>query len=368
MILENRKTQAVLISLGVILASIIAGALVLLLLGKNPLEAYLNLLKGCGLFPKSNYAGSKNMLSDFTSFLNALTPMIFAALAVGVALKAGLFNIGVAGQMLTAGFIASVTVGYTALAAPLAKPLAVVMGILAGAVVGGMVGWLKYRFNINEVVSTIMMNYIAQYVIGFFIHTRYINPVSRQSALVHKNARLTLMDVQIGNIKLDLPIGILIAVAAALLVWFLFKRTKVGFEMRAVGISPDAARYAGMNVGKNMVLTMVISGGLAGLAGVTYYMGLYGSIQPGVLPGTGFDGIAVALLGNLHPIGIVFASFLVTVISKGSTYMSSASGVEAEIAAVITGLILLFSACQGYVSSKIKLAVLQKKKGDRKND
>lgn len=353
-LLGNERHQAVAIPLFAIVLSLLAGALVILLLGKNPLVAYQNLLQGSGLLPKATYAGYKSMLTDFTSFMNAWTPMLFASLSVAVALRAGLFNIGVSGQMLTAGFITTLVVGYSSLGAPVAKPLVLVVGILTGAVVGGIIGWLKHQFNINEVVSSIMINYIAQYVISFFINTYYVNPVSRQSNAVSKAARLTLMDTPVANLKMDIPLGILLAVLTAFLIKFLLDRTTFGYELKCVGTSRNAARYAGINVGKNVVMAMVLSGALAGLAGVTYYLGYFGSIQPRVLPTTGFDAIAVSLLANSNPVGIIFSSFLITVISKGSTYMNSASGLESEIASVITGVILLFSACGAFIRYKVK--------------
>ena len=162
------------------------------------------------------------------------------------------------------------------------------------------------------------------------------------------------MDTLVGNLKMDIPLGIILAIITAFFMKFLIDRTKMGYELKAVGASPTAAKYAGIHVGKNMVLAMVISGALAGLAGVTYYLGYFGSIQPKVLVSTGFDAIAVSLLGNSNPIGIIFSSFLITVISKGSTYMSSAAGIQAEIASVITGILLLFSACGAYMKYKIK--------------
>ena len=350
----NEKYQSVTIPLFAIFISLVVGAVIIGLLGKNPLLAYQNLMQGSGILPKPSYAGYKSILTDFTSFLNALTPMIFASLAVAVALRAGLFNIGVSGQMLTAGFFATVLVGYSQLSAPIAKPLVLIAGIVAGACVGGLIGFLKYRFNINEVVSTIMLNYIAQYVFSFFITTYFINPVSRQSDAVSDASRLTLMDTLVGDLKMDIPLGIVLAIVTAFLMKFLIDKTKTGYELKAVGASPTAAKYAGIDVGKNIVLAMVISGALAGLAGVTYYLGYFGSIQPKVLVNTGFDAIAVSLLGNNNPIGILFSSFLITVISKGSTYMSSAAGIQAEIASVITGILLLFSACGAYMKYKIK--------------
>lgn len=364
----NEKRQTYLVPLCSILLSLLAGAIVFLMLGKNPLAAYQNLLQGSGFLRKPAYAGSKSMMTDFMSFLNALTPLIFAALSVAAGLKAGLFNIGVSGQMLTAGFVASTLVGYSNLDAPTAKMLVLLIGILVGAACGGLVGWLKYRFRINEVVSTIMINYIAQYVISFFIQTFYINPISRQSNPVSNAARLTLMNVSAGDLKMDLPLGIIVAVLAAIFIGVLFTRTTTGFEMRVVGAGRTAARYAGINVEKNILWAMLISGALAGLAGVSFYLGYNGTIQPGVLPGIGFDGIAVALLGNSNPTGILFASVLVTIISKGTTYMSSISGVEAEIAAVITGLILLCCSCREYFSYKMKQAEYSVRKGGRKKN
>lgn len=354
-LLGNERYQSVSVPLFAIALSLLAGAAVILFLGKNPLVAYQNLLQGSGLLPKPSYAGFKSMLTDFTSFLNAWTPMLFASLAVAVALRAGLFNIGVSGQMLTAGFLTTLIVGYSSLAAPVAKPLVLVVGVLSGAAVGGLIGWLKHQFNINEVVSSIMINYIAQYVISFFINTYYVNPVSRQSNAVSKAARLTLMDTLVGNLKMDIPLGIVLALSAAFLVKFLLDRTVFGYEIKCVGTSRNAARYAGIYVGRSMVAAMICSGALAGLAGVTYYLGYFGSIQPRVLAGTGFDAIAVSLLANSNPIGIIFSSFLVTIISKGSTYMNSSSGLESEISSVITGLILLFSACGVFIRYKVKV-------------
>ncbi|MEM1484417.1 ABC transporter permease [Oscillospiraceae bacterium PP1C4] len=355
-VLGNEKWQSVSIPLFAILLSLIAGAVVILLVGKNPLSAFYNLLQGTGIMPKPSYAGHKGMLTDFMSMLNALTPMLFAALAVAVAFKAGLFNIGVAGQMLSAGFIATIVVGYSELGGFIAKPLVLVIGIVVGAAVGGLIGWLKHRFNINEVVSSIMLNYILQYVISFFINTYYVDPVSRQSKYVSAASRLTFMDVRVGDLKMELPIGILLAVAAAFFIRFLLNKTWIGYEIKTVGANSKAAKYAGINVGKNIVLAMIISGALAGLAGVTYYMGYYASIQPKVLASVGYDAIAVSLLGNSNPIGIIFSSFLITVISKGSTYMSSVAGVEQEIASVITGMILLFSACGAFIKYLVKRA------------
>ncbi|MGM9924755.1 MAG: ABC transporter permease [Bacillus sp. (in: firmicutes)] len=362
--LTNEKWQPISIPLISIIISFIAAAVVILLIGKNPLQAFYNLFQGAGILPKPAYAGYKSMLTDFLSLLNAMTPLVFASLAVAVAFRAGLFNIGVAGQMLVSGFLATIIVGYSGLDAVIAKPLVLVIGIVAGGLMGGLVGWLKYKFNINEVVSTIMLNYIAQYVISFFIQMYYIDPVSRQSQYISDAARLTLVNVEIANLKMDIPLGFILAILCAVLIKFVMDKTVVGFEIKAVGSNRNAAKYAGINVGRNTVLAMIISGGLAGLAGVTYYLGYFASIQPKVLSSIGFDSIAVSLLGNSHPIGVIFSSFLVSIIDQGSTYMSSQAGIRQEISSVIVGLILLFSACGVYM--KYKISRLKEKEVDRK--
>lgn len=360
----NEKWQPISIPLFSIVLSFIAAAIVILLIGKSPLQAFYNLLQGAGIIPKPSYAGYKSVVTDFLSLLNAMTPLVFASLAVAVAFKAGLFNIGVSGQMLVSGFLATIIVGYSGLDAIIAKPLVLVIGIVAGALMGGLVGWLKYKFNINEVVSTIMLNYIAQYVISFFIQMYYIDPVSRQSKYISEASRLTLVNVEIANLKMDIPLGFILAIIMATLLKFVMDKTVLGYEIKTVGTNPFAAKYAGMNVGRNIVLTMVISGGFAGLAGVTYYLGYFSSIQPKVLSSIGFDSIAVSLLGNSHPIGVIFSSFLISIIDQGSTYMSSKAGIRQEIASVIIGLILLFSACGEYL--KYKVGRMKEKEADRK--
>ncbi|NLC03566.1 MAG: ABC transporter permease, partial [Tissierellia bacterium] len=188
----------------------------------------------------------------------------------------------------------------------------------------------------------------------FFIHSNYIDPVSRQSRYISSASRLTLVNVELIGLKMDLPIGFIIAILVAVVLKYFMDKSRLGFEIKAVGSNPKGASYAGINVGKTMVLTMVLSGAFAGLAGVTYYLGYFASIQPRVLPAMGFNAIAVSLLGNLNPYGIIASSFIISIIDKGSTYMSSIAGVRQEIASVITGLILLFSATTAYIQQKIR--------------
>ncbi len=352
-LLGGEKFRMTRISLFAILVSLLVGSLIFIAIGKNPLTAYLDFLQGSGLAVKQSYAGKQSVFTDFMSFLDALTPMIFAALAVAIAMRAGLFNIGVSGMMLASGFAASVIVGTSQLPAIAAKPLVLLTGIIVGAAVGAFIGWLKYRFNINEVVSSIMINYIFMYIISFFINKYYMNPVSRQSNTISDASRLTLENFRAFGLKFNIPLAFPLAVLCAVVIWFLLDRTTIGFEIKAVGMSKNAAKYAGISIPGNIIFAMTLSGAVAGLAGVTYFCGYLASIQPGVVPGMGFNAIAVALLGNSDPIGCIFASFLITCISKGSIYMSSQLGVEIEIADLITAVILTFSACSGFIKKYV---------------
>ena len=347
-ILDGNRWSSISVSILSILLSLICASIILLVLGKNPLVAFQSFLQGAGFLPKANYGGGSGMLSDLFTFLNLLAPMILAALSFIVGFKAGLFNIGISGQMLTSGFLATAIVGYSGLDAVIAKPLVIVIGIVAGGLLGAFIGFLKYKFNIHEVVSTIMVNYIVNYLTVFFINTYFADPLTRSMRICSSEARLTWMDVPLGGVACDIPLGIVLAVLAALIVKFIFDKTVFGFELRAVGMNARCAKYTGIKVGNRIVLSMVLAGMLAGLAGVTYYCGYYNTIVPKTLPDLGYDAIAVALLGNSSPIGAIFAGALIGIFQTGSNYMSSSLGVAREIASLITGILLLFSACGGY--------------------
>lgn len=348
-LLDGEKSSRIAIPVFSVLISLVVASVFMILLGKNPFTALAAFLRGCGLIPKPNYAGGQGMITDFMTFLDILSPMLLASLGVIIAMKAGLFNIGIAGQMLLAGFTATVFVGYSGLGSWIAKPMVIIVGVVVGGLVGALIGFLKYRFNIHEVVSSIMLNYIISYVTGFFINTYYADQISRQSKVISNEARLTFTGVPLGSYKIRIPLGIIIAIIMVFAVRFLMDRTTTGLRIQTVGENRNCAEYAGINVGKNMVLAMFLSGILAGLAGVTYYLGYFNSIVPKDLAGLGYDSIAVSLLGNTNPVGAIFASILVTIFQNGSVYMSSTIGVPKEIASVITGIILLFSACGAYI-------------------
>ena len=333
--------------LAIVLALITASVL-LIVMGKNPVTAFMSFLQGSGVIPKAKYGGGQGILTDLFNTMNTLAPMILASLAFIIGFKAGLFNIGIAGQMLISGFTATVIVGYSELGAFIAKPLVVVVGILTGGLVGALIGWLKYKFNIHEVVASVMINYIISYGTGFFINSYYANMLTRSMQICSEQSRLTLMNVQIAGMKCNVPLGIVLAIAAAFIVKFIFDKTVFGFELKAVGNNATCAKYTGINVGSRFIFSMAFSGMLAGLAGVVYFLGTYNTILPKTLPGMGYDAIAVAMLGNASPVGAIFAAALISIFQCGSNYMSSNLGVAKEISDLITGILLMFSACGGY--------------------
>ena len=357
-VLGHEKWNSVTVPIFTIILTLIVSSIFLLILGKNPLTAFYSFLAGNGFAAKASYGAGNGMLSDFFAFLNIMAPMLLAALAFIFAYRCGLFNIGIAGQMLMSGFMATILVGYNkALPAAVAKPLVIIVGLVVGGLLGAFVGFLKYRFNIHEVVSTIMINYIISFLTGFFINSRYVDSITRSSKICSSAARLTWTKVLIGGYYCNVPLGIVVALIMVFVVKFIFDRTVFGFDLRAVGSNRNAATYAGINVGKSIIMSMMLSGCLAGLAGVTYYLGYTNTIIPKTLAGMGYDAIATALLGNNTPVGAIFASVLITIFQNGANYMSSTLGVAKEIASVITGILLLFSACSGFFRylSKTKL-------------
>ena len=349
-LLTSDRWSNVTVSVLAVLLMLLASGIILLILGKNPLVAFRSFLQGCGFLPKAKYGGGSGQLSDLFDFLNILAPMLLAALAFIVAFKTGLFNIGISGQMLLSGFLATIMVGYMKELSPwIAKPLVILIGAAAGGLLGALIGFLKYKFNIHEVVSTIMVNYIISYTTGFFINTRYVDMLTRSSRICTPAARLTWTKVNIGGVSCNVPLGIAVALIGAFIVKFIFDRTVFGFELKAVGTSRRCARYIGVNVRRSIILSMALSGIFAGLAGVAYYLGYTNTMVPKTLPGMGYDSIAVALLGSSSPIGSIFASVIVTIFQSGANYMSSSVGVAKEIASLITGILLLFAACGEYM-------------------
>ena len=344
------KYASLWVSVMAVFLTLVTASLLLLAMGKDPLTAFRSFLQGCGMITKEKYGGGSGMLPDLLDFLNYLAPLILASLAFIAGFKAGLFNIGISGQMLLSGFVATILVGYNkALPAAVSRPLVLLTGLIVGGLAGALIGYLKYRFNIHEVVSTIMLNYIISYVTGFFINNYYVDMMTRNSRVCVPDARLTLTNVMISGLKCKIPLALILAIAVALLVSFLFRRTVTGFEIKAVGQNRRCSEYSGIRVSRTILLSMGLSGALAGLAGVSYYLGYTNAIIPKTLPGMGYDAISVALLGSGSPVGSLFAAAVVSIFQQGANFMSASVGVAKEIASLITGILLLFASCGNYM-------------------
>ena len=333
------KLRPLLVSVIAIAFGFLVGSLLLLAAGQNPLRCFQALFKG-GLSTKERV---------FNTFSNSI-PLIFTGLSVTFAYKTGLFNIGATGQMVVAGLLSVIT----ALSLPLPRvvllPLVVLAGMLGGAVYGGIQGYLKSRFNVNEVVSGIMMNWIAHwtvyYVVSDFFKSASMATES-QSVPAAGSLRSEFLLRLTGSSSFNW--GFVLAILAVIVVRYILRETVIGYEMRAVGFNAEAAEYGGIHTTRNAVLSMAIAGALAGLAGVAYYCGYCTAIRIGVQPSQGFDGVAVALLGGISPIGVVFASIFFAILQTGKGFMSVMTKIAPEIADTIIAIIIYFAAISKFV-------------------
>ena len=331
-LLNESAWRAIAVQLAAVLLALLIGAILLLVSGANPIEAYGALLRG-----------SFGSMTALGRTLEKATPMIFAGLAVAFAFKAGLFNIGAQGQLLF-GAVTSAFLGFAihGLPAFIHMPLALIGGALAGGLYGVIPGALKAYRGAHEVITTIMLNYIAINITDYLADgpwkdTSPGNVVARTPE-IFDSAKIPALG--------DIPLGFVIAVLAAVATWWFLWRTTVGFEIRTVGLNPNAARYSGVKVARMVVLAMVLSGILAGIGGAIETQGVVHRYQPGFNVGLGFDGITVALLGRTHPFGVVPAALLVGAMKAGSSQMQFTSGVAKEITDVIQALILFFVAAE----------------------
>jgi ABC-type uncharacterized transport system permease subunit len=283
------------------------------------------------------------------------TPLALAGLSVALAFRAGLFNIGAAGQLIIGATCAG-WVGFTwDLPAAVHLPLAVLAGFAGGAAWGAIAGVLKARTGAHEVITTIMLNYISYRLLDYALRSDAFQPEGRDdliSRAVAESARLP--EITVGEITAHA--GLFLAVAAAVIVWWLLDRSTVGFRLQSVGANPNASRYAGMSVGGMYVLAMVLAGGLAGLAGTVNITGRPSFALTSVYYSfLGFDAIAVALLGRAHPVGVLGAAFLFGVLRSGSTGMQAATSTPVDIIVVIQALIILFVAAPALVRALYRI-------------
>ncbi len=337
--MTQQRLQSALLPLAAVFIAFLAGAVVLMVDGRSPLQA------GAAL-----WIGSVASPEALGSTFEKATPLVLAGLAVIVALRAGLFNIGAQGQLLL-GSIMSAYVGYrlSGLPAALHIPLGLAVGMAFGAVPAFVVGVLKAYRGVHEVIATIMLNTILVNLTDWLAGGPWIEPgqaISRTPA-IEGSAR-------IGRIA-ELPVGFVVAVAMAFVVWWLLSRTTLGFEMATVGANRHAAEYAGISVRRITVLAMVISGALAGLGGAIETQGVVGRFEPGFNRGLGFDGITIALLAKVSPRAAIAAALLIGALRASSTELQSRAQVAPEIVDVVLALALLLVAAPMIIRWALRL-------------
>ncbi len=312
-----------------VLAALIAGAVVILLIGGNPVTAYRALI-----------FGSMGNLKAIWETLVKATPLILTGLSFAYASRAGLINIGAEGQLYMGGFLATlVGTNFGWMPMIIHLPLTLLAGFLGGGVWGLIVGWLKIRFGANEIITTVMFNYIAIYFISYLVTGPMIEPPGTypQSRPILESAILPRFFY--GS---RLHWGLFIALGAVVVYYFFFRKLKVGYESRVVGKSIEAAKYAGMKPSKVVIIVMFIAGGMGGLAGANEILAIQGKLFQGFSPGYGFDGIAVALVGMNSPIGIIFGGILFGALRSGGNMMQMIAKVPISTIYIIQGLVIVF--------------------------
>jgi ABC-type uncharacterized transport system permease subunit len=320
-----------------LLSALGLGLLLIGWMGQNPWRAYYVLFTGA--------CGSPASCAESLVYV---TPLLLTGLSVAVAYRCGLFNIGAEGQFIV-GMIAAAWIGALNpdLPAWLHLPLTMFAGSGAGFLWGAVPGYLKAKFGAHEVILTIMTNYIALHLTGYLVNQVLIAPPGNSpvTRAIHESARLTRI---LPPSRLNT--GIFVALSALIIVYLFLWKTKWGYEIRAVGHNPDAARYAGINVSHNIILAMGCSGALAGLGGALQIQGIQYSFNDlFAFPGYGFEGVAVALLGNNHPAGIFLAACLFGALNNGALQMQSIAEIPNNLIGVIQAIIIFFVATDSLV-------------------
>lgn len=330
---RSRPLTSPIASLGIVLASVLAALLLCsiltILAGVNPLRAYAALIEGA--------FGSASGVVDV---IMKATPLLMTGLGTCVAFRSGQWNIGGDGQIYM-GALAATVVGLTLTGLPswLLILVALLASLIGGGVWAALPGLLKARRQVSEIISTLMLSYVASLIIEYLVN----GPLQGSSSYMPETNTVSVS----AYLPLLLPpyrmhLGTILAIGAAIIVYVLLRHSSFGYDLRAAGFSPDAARYGGIKVVSNVIRVMVISGALSGLAGANEVLGFHHRLFVGLSPGYGFTGIIVALLGRLNPIGVVFSSVWFSTLIVGATHMQSAVGVPAAIADIIQGVVILF--------------------------
>ena len=353
--MKNKKiiNDTLLYTLISIVLGLLVGAVVLYISGFNPIEGYGAMLNG--IVGKPKYIA--------WTIIKA-TPLILTGLSVAFAFRTGLFNIGAEGQFIV-GTLAAALVGYFVhLPAIIHIPLTLIAGCLAGALWAAFAGMLKARFGVHEVISTIMLNWIAMYLLNYVImFNSFRLPNSEASQMIQNTAMIDIKWLKaIVGPATATNWGIVVALIVTVIIAYILNKTVLGFELRAVGFNKFGAEYAGINVNKSMVTSMAIAGLLAGMAGAMHVMGVSHNITIlAAQEGYGFDGIAVSLIGNNTPIGAVLAGLLFGGLKYGGSKMQTI-GAPTEVINIVIGSIIYFVA-----ASRLVKILVNKLRGGKAN-
>ena len=358
---QRQQMRKIAVPIIAVILGLLAGALIMLIFGYQPIAGYGSLLKGA--------FGS---MRSFGEVLRQATPLIFTAIGFMVASSAGFFNIGLSGPAL-AGWVASI---WMALAFPdlpkaILLPACILVGALAGAIAAFVPGFLRAFFGTSEVIVTIMMNYIILYSSTYILQNvwpeAYRTSVD-SSIMVSENASLRVLGLSqlFGGSRVNM--GLILALIALVIIWVIIRKTTLGFEIRAVGLNPFASENAGMSSKRTIIISMILSGVFAGLGGVVEGLGTYQNffVQTTNLS-IGFDGMAVSLLGAGAPIGILLAAILFSALQIGGLNMQTGAGVPFEIVSIIIALILLFVAISYLVEKGLDKVTSLHKDHDQKS-
>jgi simple sugar transport system permease protein len=334
------RARNVLIQVVAILFAFITGAVVLQVTGYSPLVAY-----------QAMFRGAFGDVYGIGQTLTHATPIIFTALAFLFSFKGGLFNIGAEGQFLV-GALATALVGvyFDGMPAFIHIPLTLLAGAVAGGLWGFVPALLKTRFGAHEVITTMMLSYVAFYLTGYMVNYPFKAPGwVAQTLPIAESARFPriLQPTQ-------LSASIFIAFMLVGFTYYLLQKTTFGYEIRATGLNPTAAENAGINIDRDMVLAMVVSGAMAGLGGSGEIMGVHRRFIEGFSPGYGWDGLAVALVGGLHPVGALLAAVLFGALRSGGMVMTRATRVPLDIVFLLQALVILFVAAPTFIRSILR--------------
>ncbi|TMD43177.1 MAG: ABC transporter permease [Chloroflexi bacterium] len=362
----RRTGRALALPIGSVLLAFIVGGVMVAVTGGNPFLTYQALI--CGGFGLFCFGGEPGAL-QLGNTLVFVTPLIMAGIAVALPFRAGMFNIGAEGQFVMGAILATVIgIHVGGLPGIVLVPLVLVGGMVAGAAWGGIVGVLKATTGAHEVVTTIMLNFVAQWFLRYLIigGPMQLAGGSSKSSPIADNARLPYLLPHDSTIILGLPgavyrvhAGLFIALAAAAVFAFLLWRTSLGYEIRAVGQSQRAARYAGISVRRTLIVTMLTAGAFAGLAGAVTIAGVEHNLTDQYFSdSTGFDAIAVALLGLNSAVGIVLAAILFGALHAGGSTMQSDAGVSGNLVYVLQALILFSIAANFLGSVKLRIPTI----------